>query len=155
MKVGKFIRTKKTLELMRQANLGKKASMETRIKMSATRKGRPVWNAGTATPYLKEYTGQKKMAHYRNIPFELTYKQWMSIWTKSGKLQQRGRKRGQYVMARKGDKGAYSKGNVRIITNTENQNEAILGKKRGPMSAVAKARISAAKLGVKHASLHA
>lgn len=121
--VGKYTRTKKTLELMRKANLGKKASAKTRAKMSATRKGMPVWNAGTATPYLKEYTGQKKMARHRGIAFELTYKQWLNIWTQSGRLHERGRCFGNYVMARKGDEGSYSKNNVRIVTTTENQNE--------------------------------
>lgn len=43
--------------------------------------------------------------------------------------------------------------NVRIITNTENQHEAFIGKKRGPMSAATKAKISSTKRNGSHASL--
>src|SRR5690606_37018971 len=51
----------------------------------------------------------------RNIEWDLTFDDWLVIWVKSGHLAQRGIKRGQYVMARKGDVGPYSKNNVKII----------------------------------------
>ncbi len=63
---------------------------------------------------------QKSLAKRRGIPFELTFEQWLDVWQASGKLAERGRKKGQYCMARKGDKGAYAVGNVEIILGSEN-----------------------------------
>lgn len=53
--------------------------------------------------------------------FTLTYRQWLCIWTTSGHWHERGNRPGQYVMARKGDRGAYACGNVYIITNEQNR----------------------------------
>ncbi len=68
---------------------------------------------------------QRGKAKDRNIEWELTYEQWIKIWTDSGHLHERGCRRGQYVMARKGDKGPYSADNVMIITNRQNSQESI------------------------------
>ena len=54
------------------------------------------------------------------IEFKLTFEQWWDIWQKSGKWNQRGNKRGQYVMSRKNDLGHYEIGNVEIIESIEN-----------------------------------
>lgn len=69
------------------------------------------------------YTAHKGGAKYRSIPFLLTYAEWSDIWKASGKWLQRGWRRGQYVMARYGDKGAYEVGNVRICLAEENRAE--------------------------------
>lgn len=65
----------------------------------------------------------KHMARKRGIEFKLTFEEWFKIWTDSDHLHERGTKRGQYVMARNGDQGAYEVGNVRIVTTTENVRE--------------------------------
>jgi len=86
-------------------------------------------------------------ASQRGIPFLLSYKQWLKIWTDSGHLHERGRHCNQYQMARFGDKGAYEVGNVKICTAKENRQEqeytpehreklrkANLGKKASPQA---------------------
>ena len=66
---------------------------------------------------------QQVNARVRGIPFLMTFDQWWSIWERSGHWHKRGRKRGQYVMARYGDRGGYEVGNVRIVTVRENHAE--------------------------------
>lgn len=70
------------------------------------------------------FEGQRKSAGGRGIGFELTYEQWLQIWLDSGHLHERGRRRGQYVMARNGDIGPYALGNVHITTQEGNNREA-------------------------------
>lgn len=77
----------------------------------------------------RKYLMQKKQAGRRGISWEMTYIQWIKIWLESGHWYERGKKRGQYQMARFGDKGPYSPDNVKIITGKENIQEAHLGKK--------------------------
>lgn len=67
---------------------------------------------------------QRWRALGRGIEWQLTFDQWMQIWNESGHFHQRGKKAGQYVMARAGDVGPYSVGNVRICLFTENVAEA-------------------------------
>jgi hypothetical protein len=66
----------------------------------------------------------KSSAGRRGVPFELTFEQWLKIWQDSGRFQERGNRKNQYVMARYGDIGPYAVGNVRIITALENVLEA-------------------------------
>jgi hypothetical protein len=61
----------------------------------------------------------------RGIGFELSFEQWIEIWSLSGHLKERGSLKHQYVMARKGDIGPYARGNVKIITAAENLNDQI------------------------------
>ena len=75
------------------------------------------------SPIMAAYAAHKANAKYRGIPFLLTYDQWLEIWLQSGKWDQRGARRGQYVMARPGDKGAYEVGNVVICLAEENRAE--------------------------------
>lgn len=67
---------------------------------------------------------QRANAQRRGIGFELTFEEWLSVWTKSKRLSQRGRKAGCFVMARVNDKGTYSLGNVKIIRMERNSAEA-------------------------------
>lgn len=69
------------------------------------------------------YTGHKSRATFHKIEFLLTYKEWLKIWLDSGHLSERGRKKGQYCMARNGDTGPHAIGNVRIVTTEENHEE--------------------------------
>lgn len=81
---------------------------------------------------LGAYYRQMAAAYDRGIEWNFTFKQWIIMWASSGKLHRRGRKRGQFVMGRFHDQGAYTIGNVKIITNSENQREAHIGRKRTP-----------------------
>ena len=76
-----------------------------------------------------KYDSQRRNAAHRKIAFLLTYEQWLQIWMDSGHLPQRGKGVGLYVMARHGDKGPYSVGNVSIILHADNVREGRLGKK--------------------------
>lgn len=71
----------------------------------------------------RAFASQKACAKRRRIGFELTFDEWLAMWESSGKLKQRGCKKGQYVMARFGDKGDYEIGNVKIILHSENTKE--------------------------------
>lgn len=66
---------------------------------------------------------QKQNAKIRNIKFELSFPQWYEIWSQSGKLGVRGKGRNGYVMSRYGDMGAYSIGNVEIISAVQNNRD--------------------------------
>ena len=77
----------------------------------------------------KKYLRQKTCAiTQRGIEFTLTFQEWWDIWQQSGKWEERGRKKGQYVMSRYGDTGPYAVGNVFIQTHTDNSKEALVGK---------------------------
>jgi hypothetical protein len=60
-------------------------------------------------------------ARLRGIPFALSFGEWAVIWIASGKERQRGALKGQYVMARLGDQGAYEPCNVYICLAEENR----------------------------------
>ena len=72
---------------------------------------------------LHKYSQHKGNAKLRGVPFLLTFEEWWSIWQESGNWEQRGARRGQYVMARYGDTGPYAVGNVRICLARENYDE--------------------------------
>jgi hypothetical protein len=74
---------------------------------------------------LQCYQSHKNRAALRGIPFLMTFEEWWGVWEQSGHWHERGSLRGQYVMARHGDKGGYEVGNVKIITSEENSREAI------------------------------
>lgn len=73
-----------------------------------------LWNA---------YHNHRRDAVRREIEFNLEFIEWLQIWHNSGKLEQRGPRKGQYVMARYGDVGPYALGNVRIVLHSENAAE--------------------------------
>lgn len=74
------------------------------------------------TPRMR-FHAQRGFAKWRGIPFLLTFDQWWKLWQDSGHWNQKGRRKGEYCMARFGDKGAYELGNVRICTVEENHAE--------------------------------
>lgn len=75
------------------------------------------------------YRKHKNGANRRGIDFLFTFEEWFKIWMDSGHWHERGRKKGQYVMARFGDKGPYAIGNVKIILHEENASEGTTGRK--------------------------
>lgn len=92
----------------------------------ALRANRKYWS----TPRGK-YSRHKANASRRGVPFSLTFEEWWGIWQKSGKWSRRGPRKGQYVMARFGDLGAYELGNVRIAkseSNTAERNRSVVDK---------------------------
>ena len=70
------------------------------------------------------YTIQKKAAKKREIGWEITFPEWVSLWMRSGKWELRGVGKGKYCMARDGDVGAYKVGNVSVVPNEVNWREA-------------------------------
>lgn len=70
------------------------------------------------------YRAHRKSARKRGVEFLLTFDEWLNIWTSSGHFNERGKGGNKYCMARFGDLGPYAVGNVRIITNGENNLEA-------------------------------
>lgn len=71
----------------------------------------------------KRYNEHRQNARRRGIAFLLTFEEWWAIWRNSGRWSKRGWRKGQYVMARYGDRGAYEVTNVRICLAEENRQE--------------------------------
>jgi hypothetical protein len=72
----------------------------------------------------KRYAEQEYRAKQRKIDWLFTFESWWQMWQDSGKWAERGRKLGQYCMARKGDIGPYSPDNVEIILIEQNLSDA-------------------------------
>jgi hypothetical protein len=71
----------------------------------------------------KAYDDQKRHASERQIPFEITYSEWLEMWLLSGKWLERGKGYIQYQMCRRNDLGGYSVRNCYIGTVAQNQND--------------------------------
>lgn len=68
-------------------------------------------------------------ASQRGIIFELTFEDWINWWEVnlgSDWFEKRGKKRGQFVMARIEDKGPYKIGNIKCITSEANAREVAI-----------------------------
>src|SRR4051812_11641348 len=81
---------------------------------------------GKWTPWGK-FAQHRRDSRGRGIEFKLTFEQWWKLWQDSGKWSRRGARKGQYVMARFGDVGPYSVGNVIIIESGLNHHYANIG----------------------------
>jgi hypothetical protein len=81
------------------------------------------------TPRQK-YINHKATAKRRGISFNLTFDEWMSIWSESGMWDLRGVGKGKYCMSRIGDTGNYELGNVFIQEFGKNISDAQSGKIR-------------------------
>jgi hypothetical protein len=111
---------------------------------------RPARNAAAGkrrTTLTSKYKMQEQNALARGIPFLLSFEQWLSIWTESGKLDQRGRGADKFCMCRNGDVGPYEVGNVFIGTGRENVRAGNLGKE---MTQEVRDKISKAHVGKPH-----
>lgn len=106
-----------------------------------------------------KYGDHRRNAKKRGIPFLISFEDWDTIWQLSGKWEQRGARKGRYVMARPGDKGAYEMGNVVICLAEENRAERnvnyphigkrLRGKNSKPFSQETRAKMSKAATGRK------
>ena len=74
---------------------------------------------------LRAFESQRKNANLRGIEWSLSLVQWLTVWRASGRLAQRGRGKGKYVMSRIKDSGGYVIGNVHIQLSEENNREGI------------------------------
>ena len=75
-------------------------------------------------PYLRKLSSVRSNAKRRGIPCDLTLVQFKRLLTRAGiELEDLGRTRGKYHLARKGDKGSYTIGNCRFITVEQNHAE--------------------------------
>lgn len=91
---------------------------------------------------FKEQQGQAARRKDKNgAPIEwcLTFEQWIAWWLATGHYHERGRKRGQYVMSRKGDIGPYSIDNIECVLTSTNLSRANAGR---PMPEAQRARLS-------------
>lgn len=96
-------------------------------------------------PRLFAYNAHIGNARQRRVAFLLTFDEWWAVWEASGKWEQRGARKGHYVMGRLGDIGPYAVGNVRICTHSENNAEMNRNSRGKPatakeLAAMAKAR---------------
>jgi hypothetical protein len=67
------------------------------------------------------WQSQKDSARRRGIAFCFTFEEWRAWWRQNLPPDAaRGRRRGQYVMARRGDQGAYEASNVVCVTTKQN-----------------------------------
>jgi hypothetical protein len=78
--------------------------------------------------FRKRYTQHKGNAKMRGVNFLFTFEEWKDWWIATGKWEQRGKLRGQYVMRRHGDVGPYSIDNVFCGVTEENVRDGNLGK---------------------------
>jgi hypothetical protein len=84
--------------------------------------GKPNVNGTLSNQFLT----QKNNARNREVPFLLTFPQWLQIWQESGHINERGLGKGKYHMTRVCDSGPYSVDNVEIKLHEENSKEARL-----------------------------
>lgn len=74
------------------------------------------------TPFVA-FKRQEARAAERGIEFKFTFEEWLAWWEMHlgpSWMKYRGRRANDYVMARKGDQGAYEAGNVMCITASQN-----------------------------------
>lgn len=75
---------------------------------------------------------QKYSAGKRGIRFEFTFDEWVAWWQHhlgDGWMSKKGCRRGQYVMARFGDKGPYTWDNTKCILSEDNHIEYNVNRK--------------------------
>jgi hypothetical protein len=90
------------------------------------------WHAEHERKYndRERFRMHKLNAKNRGIPFLFTFEEWLGWWKATGHYEERGSRRGQYVMARKGDQGPYAPGNVECMIAADNSTAPHLGKNR-------------------------
>lgn len=79
-------------------------------------------------PLYQAFLIQRRNANMRKIPWHFEYWEWLQLWQESGHLHERGVKKGDWVMARNGDKGAYERANVKITRCESNLEYAVRNK---------------------------
>lgn len=93
---------------------------------------------------MTAYSNQRGRAKNRGIDWEFTFDTWLSWWESTGKLSQRGRHVGGYIMCRVNDTGPYSPSNAYCGTYSDNMKDMLsLGTRKGwQMSDDHRARIA-------------
>lgn len=76
---------------------------------------------GDPKPYYNQYYNAYTCAKERNIDWQFTYDTWEAWWGED--IAKRGPYKGQLVMARNGDVGAYHPDNVHKATSIDNHKE--------------------------------
>src|SRR6202012_129392 len=71
----------------------------------------------------RRYLNQKASSKYRGVEFRLTFEQWRDWWLATGRVDERGKLVGQWVMARRFDSGAYELGNIECKRAEDNVTE--------------------------------
>ena len=66
------------------------------------------------------YIQHKAQCNQRDIGFDLTFDEWLTVWTESGLIKERGTTRNQAVMGRKDKTGPFAKDNVEIVRAWQN-----------------------------------
>lgn len=74
------------------------------------------------TPEQK-YSAQKASAKIRGIDWQLSFNDWYDWWQQTGHWEERGCRKGQYVMSRIGDCGPYSLNNIFCSTVEQNNSD--------------------------------
>jgi hypothetical protein len=69
---------------------------------------------------VRAFQSQRTIARRRGIPFLFSFTEWWKWWQTDNRWANRGVGKGKFVMARKGDKGPYSPGNVYCTTHEQN-----------------------------------
>lgn len=83
------------------------------------------------------WRGQKNNAKDRSIEFRFTFEEWIRWWENElgiDWMKKRGPKKGQFVMARHLDQGAYEVGNVKCVLQNSNHIESNIRKSGGSLS---------------------
>ncbi len=79
---------------------------------------------GVGEKEYQAYRAQKNNASNRGIDFCFTVNEWAIWWRMNLPADaRRGRRRGEYVMARRGDRGPYASGNVYATTPKGNMDD--------------------------------
>lgn len=79
----------------------------------------------TEGSFARRYQEHRFNAKQRDVGWEITFPEWVEVWVKSGRWEQRGTSRGQYSMARHGDVGPYRVDNVSIQLSVDNTSFAL------------------------------
>lgn len=80
----------------------------------------PELMADATRRFKARYLQQRASAKYRGVEFKLTFDEWCTWWLATGHVDERGKCRGQWVMARPNDEGPYELGNLRCQLAEEN-----------------------------------
>jgi hypothetical protein len=71
------------------------------------------------------YAIQRHAANRRNVEWRISFPEWVQVWSDSNRWEQRGCRKGQFVMSRFKDVGPYAASNVEIKTSSENCAEGV------------------------------
>lgn len=88
----------------------------------------------------EQFLTQRQNAKKRNIDWQLTEQEWIDWWEETGHLNDRGRGKGKWLMARFNDTGPYSLTNIFCHQHGSNVSDAQKGK---PKSIEQRAKMSA------------